>query len=197
MVDAACKNHIFRQPSLYHTYTISQRNNPDRIVNKTVEPSVHLRSETPPNSKHTTMLKCSAYRFYPKEIQVTWIRNGQDVTSDISTEDLYDGDFYFQHHSYLEYTPTPGEEVFCMVEHASLPRPKIFRWDPSMPVSERVQLGIGALGVFLGLVVLTAGSLYYKRRPIVVVRTPSTVELQSRQETNLNVNETLSQEACM
>ena len=57
--------------------------------------------------------------------------NGQDVTSDnvtISTEELYDGDFYFQHHSYLEYTPTPGEEVSCMVEHAGLPRPKILHW---------------------------------------------------------------------
>ena len=66
-----------------------------------------------------------------------------------------------------------------------------------MPVSERVLLGIGALGVFLGLVVVTAGSLYYKRRPRVVERTPSTVELQSRQEPKLNVNETLSQESCV
>ena len=42
MVDAACKNHIFRQPSLYHTHTISQRNNPDCVVNKTGKELVHL-----------------------------------------------------------------------------------------------------------------------------------------------------------
>ena len=75
------------------------------------------------------MLMCSAYDYYPKQIKVTWMRDGQEVTSDvISTEKLADGDWYYQFHSQLEYTPKSGEKISCMVEHASLDKPIVEYW---------------------------------------------------------------------
>ncbi|XP_056152758.1 H-2 class II histocompatibility antigen, E-S beta chain-like [Lampris incognitus] len=94
-------------------------------LDKTAEPSVRLTSVTPPSGRHPAMLMCSVYNFFPKYISVTWLRDGQPVTSDVtSTDELANGDWYYQIHSHLEYTPRSGEKITCMVEHASFPSPK-------------------------------------------------------------------------
>ena len=91
-----------------------------------------LLSATPSAGKHTAMLVCSAYNFYPKMIKVTWMRDEQEVTRSTSqhvwTEVLANSDWYYQMHSYLEYTPTPGENITCTVHHASFTEPKILHW---------------------------------------------------------------------
>ncbi|XP_038135916.1 class II histocompatibility antigen, B-L beta chain-like [Cyprinodon tularosa] len=111
------------------------------------------------------MLTCYAFSFYPKTIKVSWLRDGQEITSGVtSTEELPDGDWYYQIHSNLEYQPRSGEKISCRVEHASLKEPLITDWDPSMPESERNQLAIGASGLILGLVLSLAGFIYYKRK---------------------------------
>uniref|UniRef100_A0A8C9XZT8 Ig-like domain-containing protein n=1 Tax=Sander lucioperca TaxID=283035 RepID=A0A8C9XZT8_SANLU len=92
-------------------------------------PYVRLDSTAPFGGKHPAMLVCSVYDFYPKQIRVSWIRDGKEVTSDVtSTDELADGDWYYQIHSYLEYTPRSGEKISCMVEHASLREPLITQW---------------------------------------------------------------------
>nr|NP_001290798.1 SLA class II histocompatibility antigen, DQ haplotype D beta chain-like [Esox lucius]ACO13815.1 H-2 class II histocompatibility antigen, A-D beta chain precursor [Esox lucius] len=135
------------------------------ILDKTAKPSVRISSVTPPSGIHTAMLMCSAYEFYPKPIRVTWQRDGHEIKSDvISTEELADGDWYYQIHSQLEYTPKSGEKISCMVEHSSLPEPMVYDWDPSMPESERNKIAIGASGLVLGAIIALAGLVYYKKK---------------------------------
>uniref|UniRef100_A0A667Z6R2 Ig-like domain-containing protein n=1 Tax=Myripristis murdjan TaxID=586833 RepID=A0A667Z6R2_9TELE len=131
-----------------------------------VAPSdVTLSSVTPPGGKHTHMLMCSVYDFFPKHISVKWLRDGKVTTSDVtSTEELADGDWYYQIHSHLEFTPRSGEKISCMVEHISLSDPLIRDWDPSLPESERNKIAIGASGLILGLILSLAGFIYYKRK---------------------------------
>ncbi|XP_039679054.1 H-2 class II histocompatibility antigen, E-S beta chain-like isoform X2 [Perca fluviatilis] len=134
-------------------------------LTKSAEPYVRLSSTEPSGGKHSAMLVCSVYDFYPKHIRVKWTRDGQEVTSDVtSTDELADGDWYYQIHSHLEYTPRSGEKISCMVEHASLKEPLITHWDPSMPESEKNKIAIGASGLILGLVLSLAGFIYYKRK---------------------------------
>ncbi|XP_042247604.1 rano class II histocompatibility antigen, A beta chain-like [Thunnus maccoyii] len=111
------------------------------------------------------MLVCSAYDFYPKQIRLTWLRDGQEVTSAVSfSEVMPDGDFYYQIHSYLEYTPTRGEKITCMVEHFSLSEPMLQVWDPSLPVSQQIQIILGVCGLMLGFAFITSGFIYYKKK---------------------------------
>uniref|UniRef100_A0A3B4VH21 H-2 class II histocompatibility antigen, E-S beta chain-like n=1 Tax=Seriola dumerili TaxID=41447 RepID=A0A3B4VH21_SERDU len=111
------------------------------------------------------MLVCRVFDFYPKQIRVSWHRDGQEVSSDVtSTDELADGDWFYQVHSHLEYTPRSGEKISCVVEHASLKEPLVTDWDPSMPESERNKIAIGASGLILGLILSLAGFIYYRRK---------------------------------
>ncbi|KAG7236235.1 hypothetical protein INR49_001151, partial [Caranx melampygus] len=57
------------------------------------------------NIDYQTVLT-NVFNFYPKQIRVSWTRDGQEVSSDVtSTEELADADWYYQIHSHLEYTP--------------------------------------------------------------------------------------------
>ncbi|AWO96614.1 putative h-2 class II histocompatibility antigen A-B alpha chain-like [Scophthalmus maximus] len=128
-----------------------------------VEPYVRLRSAELISSRHPIVLICSVYNFYPKNIRVTWLRNGEPRTSDVTfTDELANGNWLYQIHSHLEYTPRLGEKITCMVEHASFKDPKHYDWDP-MPESDRVKIAVGTAGLLLGSVVLLAGVIYYKR----------------------------------
>nr|ABH09452.1 MHC class II antigen beta chain [Dicentrarchus labrax] len=134
-------------------------------LDKSVKPYVVLSSVAPPAGKHPSMLVCSVYDFFPKHIRVSWLRDGQEVTSDVtSTDELADADWFYQIHSHLEYTPRSGEKISCVVEHASLREPLVTDWDPSMPESERNKIAIGASGLILGLILSLAGFIYYKRK---------------------------------
>ncbi|XP_051800360.1 H-2 class II histocompatibility antigen, E-S beta chain-like [Acanthochromis polyacanthus] len=135
------------------------------VLSKSVKPTIRLYSTTPPSGRHPSMLVCSVYNFYPKTIKVSWFRDGKEVTSDVtSTEEMENGNWYYQIHSHLEYTPRSGEKISCVVEHASLKEPLRTDWDPSMPESERNKIAIGASGLVLGLVLSLAGFIYYKRK---------------------------------
>ncbi|XP_045900392.1 H-2 class II histocompatibility antigen, E-S beta chain-like [Micropterus dolomieu] len=139
-----------------------------------VEPSVRLRSVEAVGSKHPGMLVCSVYDFYPKQIWVTWLRNGKKVTSDVtSTDELPNGNWLYQMHSYLEFTPRPGEKITCMVEHASLMEPKLYDWEP-MPESRMNKIAVGTAGLLLCLVFVVAGLIYYKIKSTVRVLVPTT-----------------------
>ncbi|XP_071325278.1 H-2 class II histocompatibility antigen, E-S beta chain-like [Trachinotus anak] len=134
------------------------------VLSKPVEPYVLLRSVKTESSKHPGMLLCSVYNFYPKRINVKWLRDGKMVTSDVtSTDELSNGNWLYQIHSHLEYTPRPGEKITCMVEHASLKEPKLYDWDP-LAESQRNKTAVGTAGLVLGLVFLLAGVVYYIKK---------------------------------
>ncbi|KAI4885693.1 hypothetical protein NFI96_030418, partial [Prochilodus magdalenae] len=136
------------------------------ILDKSVRPSVHLVPEEHCSEGHPAMLTCSVYGFYPPAIDVNWLKDGVKVTSGVVTSGVMpNGDWYYQIHSHLEYTPKSGEKISCVVEHVSSDKPMIYDWDPSLPKSERNKIIIGAAGLVLGIVLAIAGYIYYNMKP--------------------------------
>uniref|UniRef100_A0A3P9LWB1 Ig-like domain-containing protein n=1 Tax=Oryzias latipes TaxID=8090 RepID=A0A3P9LWB1_ORYLA len=77
------------------------------ILTKSVQPRVRVHSLEPSGGNHPAMLICSVYDFYPKKIKVSWLQDQEEVSSDVtSTAEMEDGDWFYQIHSYLEYTPS-------------------------------------------------------------------------------------------
>ncbi|XP_005937672.1 H-2 class II histocompatibility antigen, E-S beta chain [Haplochromis burtoni] len=133
------------------------------VLSRPVEPTVKLRLAESPESEHPGMLMCSAYNFYPKQIKLTWLRDGKEATSNVtSTDELPNGNWLYQIHSYLEIIPKSGENISCMVEHASLMEPKFYDWDPTSE-AEKNKIAIGVAGLLLGLVFVLGGAVFYKR----------------------------------
>ncbi|XP_077080477.1 H-2 class II histocompatibility antigen, E-S beta chain-like [Siphateles boraxobius] len=144
------------------------------VADKSVPPKVKLSSVTQAGGRHPAVLMCSAYRFYPHQIQISWMKDGKVVKSDVtSTEEMPNGDWYYQIHSHLEYTPKSGEKISCAVDHAGLTKPIIVDWDPSLPESERNKIAIGASGLVLGIILAAAGLIYYKKKSTGRILVPS------------------------
>ncbi|XP_054891299.1 rano class II histocompatibility antigen, A beta chain-like isoform X2 [Poeciliopsis prolifica] len=128
-------------------------------------PTMKIKSVKQPDGRHPAMLVCSAYNFYPQQIQITWQRNDQEVTEGVTNTDVIpDGELFYQFHSYLEYTPTSGERISCMVEHFTLSEPRIIVWNDSLPEGEKTKIVVGLCGLILGLVIFISGFIYYKKK---------------------------------
>ncbi|MBN3289776.1 HB2D protein, partial [Polypterus senegalus] len=75
------------------------------------------------------MLTCNAFGFYPRQIKVTWLKNGEKVKSGVtSTDEFSNGDWYYQIYSQWDVVPLSGETYSCRVEHVSLSKPITINW---------------------------------------------------------------------
>uniref|UniRef100_A0A3B1IPZ8 Ig-like domain-containing protein n=1 Tax=Astyanax mexicanus TaxID=7994 RepID=A0A3B1IPZ8_ASTMX len=144
------------------------------VLVKSVLPQIRLRLDKQGRDDHLARLICSAYDFYPPAIDVYWLKDGKKVTGDVTaTEEMADGDWYYQYHSHLDYTPKSGEKISCVVEHVSSTKPIVTDWNPSLPETDRNKIAIGSSGLVLGLVLSAAGFIYYKKKSTGRILVPS------------------------
>ncbi|KAL2092143.1 hypothetical protein ACEWY4_011941 [Coilia grayii] len=73
-----------------------------QLKNHVTQPYIKLHQVFPARHGSPAILQCSVYGFYPRQIRVSWRRNGQEVTTDVtSTQVLSDGHWSYQAHSRL------------------------------------------------------------------------------------------------
>uniref|UniRef100_A0A3B4B7Y1 Ig-like domain-containing protein n=1 Tax=Periophthalmus magnuspinnatus TaxID=409849 RepID=A0A3B4B7Y1_9GOBI len=115
------------------------------------------------------LFTCSTFGFFPRSISISWTINQQPHTSEVSSTDtLPDGDWLYQAHSQLSYSPRFRDRVSCWVEHAALRDALEVPWEP-VSHGDRNKIAIGISGSVLGLVLALSGVLYYcKRRKVPV-----------------------------
>ncbi|KAF6077498.1 Fc fragment of IgG receptor and transporter [Phyllostomus discolor] len=110
-------------------------------------PSMRLKAR--PGSPGFSVLTCSAFSFYPPELQLRFLRNGLAVgTGDSELGPNGDGSF----HAWSSLTVKSGDEHHyrCVVQHAGLPQPLV------VDVESPAKSSISVVGIVIGFLLLTA-----------------------------------------
>uniref|UniRef100_G1SHP0 Major histocompatibility complex, class II, DO beta n=1 Tax=Oryctolagus cuniculus TaxID=9986 RepID=G1SHP0_RABIT len=132
-------------------------------VGRKVPPEVTVYPERTPVLRQHNLLLCSATGFYPGDIRVKWLRNGQEERAGImSTGLIRNGDWTFQTTEMLEMTPELGDVYTCLVDHPSLLSPVSVEWRPQSEYSWAKMLS-GVAGFLFGLIFLMVGTIIHIR----------------------------------
>ncbi|KAM6106919.1 class I histocompatibility antigen, F10 alpha chain-like [Phoenicopterus ruber ruber] len=105
-------------------------------------------------------LYCRAYGFYPRPITISWLKDGEvrdQETEWGSTAPNGDGTYYTW--ASIEALPEEKDKYRCRVEHASLPEPRFFVWEPE---SNLFAIVLGVAAAILVVIAITAGVAIWK-----------------------------------
>ncbi|XP_045681815.1 LOW QUALITY PROTEIN: DLA class II histocompatibility antigen, DR-1 beta chain [Phyllostomus hastatus] len=133
------------------------------LVHRQTVPTVTVYPAKTQRLQHHNLLVCSVNGFYPGNIEVRWLRNGQEEEAGVvSTGLIRNGDWTFQILVMLETVPRSGEVYTCQVQHLSLMDPVTVEWRAQSESAQSKMLsGVG--GFVLGLLFLGAGLFVYFR----------------------------------
>ncbi|KAL8213562.1 UNVERIFIED_CONTAM: hypothetical protein K2H54_066820 [Gekko kuhli] len=136
------------------------------FTTRKVEPTVKISPTKGDPLAHHTLLVCTAAGYYPQEVKIKWLKNGQEQTAGVGyADELQNADWTYQYQVMLETLPQRGDIYTCQVEHSSLKEPITVQWEPQTSNSARTKVWTGAVGAVLGLVFVAVGlSLYLKSR---------------------------------
>ncbi|XP_039225411.1 rano class II histocompatibility antigen, A beta chain-like [Crotalus tigris] len=155
-----------------HNYEGLQRNS---VVGRRAKPTISISPTKLDPTSPNTILLCIARGFYPVEIEVRWLKNGQPEKEGVAFgEELQNGDWTYQLHVMLETQPQRGDVYTCHVEHASLEAPITVQWEPRSSNSARSKLWTGIVAAVIGVIFFAMGlSLHLKSKKAIPIQPPA------------------------
>uniref|UniRef100_F7D2Z8 H-2 class II histocompatibility antigen, A-R alpha chain-like n=1 Tax=Monodelphis domestica TaxID=13616 RepID=F7D2Z8_MONDO len=152
-----------------------KRSNRTRAI--PVAPEVTVFSESPVELDQPNVLICLVDNIFPPVVNITWLRNGQIITTGVSGTEFYPrSDHRFQKFYYLTFLPNTEDVYDCQVEHWGLEQPVLRHWEPQFPspLPETTETVVCALGLAVGLVGIILGTILI----IKSMRSSSRIQLQ-------------------
>ncbi|XP_074983467.1 class I histocompatibility antigen, F10 alpha chain-like [Caretta caretta] len=131
---------------------------------ETLQRKVRPTARVSDRSSHDglTTLSCKVSGFYPRDITVTWLRNGESRQQETYSEGILpSGDGTYQTWVTMEIDPKIKGHYSCHVEHESLSEPLSVSWEPNnlIPTVAGVITAVVLGGAIIGVVV------WKKKRP--------------------------------
>ncbi|XP_072331282.1 class I histocompatibility antigen, F10 alpha chain-like isoform X2 [Scyliorhinus torazame] len=94
-----------------------------------VQPEVFI-SRSEPNSQYKPLtLSCLVTGFYPVDIEVTWLTNGEVMSETLSSGVRPNHDGSHQIQKEIEINAGDEDQYSCQIQHSSLAEPKLHQWD--------------------------------------------------------------------
>ncbi|NWI29922.1 DMB protein, partial [Sula dactylatra] len=119
------------------------------------------------NTRAPILLTCHIWGFYPPEVTVIWLHNGDIVDPDdhFPISAIPNGDWTYQTRVTLMVAPMAGDTYTCSVQHASLDQPLLEDWSPGLSPGLTLKVAAATVVMALGLSFFIAGVYQYWRKP--------------------------------
>ncbi|XP_041430642.1 H-2 class II histocompatibility antigen, A beta chain-like [Xenopus laevis] len=116
-------------------------------VSYSFQPNVKISSS---ESDSSTTIHCHVHGFYPREVDVKWIKNGRDeIDSEEAPEILPNPDGTYQIRVSVEVTPEEGATYSCHVDHSSLNNEIVVDFKSKHRSAFYILISVTVLGLFL------------------------------------------------
>ncbi|XP_062043413.1 HLA class II histocompatibility antigen, DM beta chain [Lepus europaeus] len=135
------------------------------LTHRTRPPTVQVAQTTPFNTREPVMLACYVWGFYPADVTITWMKNGQLVIPHSSMEKTAqpNGDWTYQTLSHLALTPSYGDTYTCVVEHIGAPEPILQNWTPGLSPTLTVKVAVSVVTLGVGFIVFSLGLICWRK----------------------------------
>ncbi|XP_071880833.1 HLA class II histocompatibility antigen, DM beta chain-like, partial [Anas platyrhynchos] len=152
---------------LIHLHPSKEESN---IRNGTIwgaQPQVRIIPVETGNARVPVRLSCYIWGFYPPEVTVIWLHNGDIVEPDdynpISA--IPNGDWTYQTQVSLLVAPVAGDTYTCSVQHVSLQEPLVEDWSLGLMPEVTILVAVSTMLMVLGLGFFLAGVYCFRARP--------------------------------
>eukprot|EP00076_Gallus_gallus_P045997 XP_025011535.1 MHC-like class I Y isoform X1 [Gallus gallus] len=99
-------------------------------------------------------LSCHAYGFYPRPIAISWMKDGMVRDQETHWGGVVpNSDGTYHASAAIDVLPEDGDKYWCRVEHASLPQPGLFSWEPQPNLIPIVAVAVVAIVAVIAAVV--------------------------------------------
>ncbi|XP_074077197.1 class I histocompatibility antigen, Gogo-OKO alpha chain-like [Macrotis lagotis] len=130
-------------------------------LTRTDPPSARVTRHTTPHGEGT--LRCRVQDFYPAEISLTWLRDGEELLQDIEfIETRPGGDGTFQKWAAVKVPRGQEGRYICRIQHEGLAEPLTLKWEhPSSSTGIAVRV---LAGVLLLLTAIIPGAVIWRKK---------------------------------
>ncbi|NXP11313.1 DMB protein, partial [Thinocorus orbignyianus] len=130
-------------------------------------PQALVTSSKTSNARAPFLLTCHVWGFYPPEVTVIWLHNGDIVGpgDHPSISATPNGDWTYQTQVTLMVNPVAGDIFTCSVQHASLDQPLLEDWSPGLSPGLTLKVAAATVMMVLGLGFFIVGLCRYRARP--------------------------------